>query len=162
MTVTSLPGKKILCRWWIAPICDEPGDHLLLATCRQGHIRERVLCETHTDITILCITAKHFLCPRCSDPLLKYMTANPIENHWQLQGAALDREPIYPAGDPEGHGNYIIHDSHLYRGPSMYPACTPYLGILRILTVIAETHPELLLDVMETRMASIIAEKIRP
>lgn len=127
----------IPCRWWLTPVCPDNATHLIIIICGEGHLRERLLCQAHIDITHLGITCNLWLCPEknCDQTLARHMTVTPIETHWHLAGAVNDTQPIPNINDPDSKLPYIVHANHFKRIlPVMPPQCNPWLGVTRELT----------------------------
>lgn len=112
--------NNIPCRWWKTPICSQTTTHLIIMICWEGHLRERLLCENHTKETTINIDNHNYLCPEhnCGQNLARYMTTNPIYDHYNLHSATQDTKPIHTTNDPEGHNNtWINHPNQLYPYP---------------------------------------------
>ena len=125
----------IPCRWWLTPICPNNASCLLLAICGQGHIRERLLCQRHNDISTLNITCGQFLCPRLRHPTFETHDRNPNRNTLatarRSQRHTTHTLYLRPAAETPLHCPRKPFQQNL---PVMPPQCIPWLGVTRELT----------------------------
>lgn len=88
------PNPDWPCSWWLTPKCRLNSSHLMLISCQQGHIRERLLCTQHQAAAVDCINGTMLYCDTCNDPLTHHMSKTPLEDHWDLETAKQDIEAL--------------------------------------------------------------------
>lgn len=81
------------CKWWNHN-CNQPATYLILASCQQGHIREKLLCIYHALEFTKHIDSTDCFCPQCPDMITNWMAKTPIQPEWDLTGTLLDQLPI--------------------------------------------------------------------